>query len=208
LEDEVSRPLSTKRYDQAYFDGWYRRSELAIGSRVALARSVALAVAATESILARPLRSVLDVGCGEGRWQPVLQRIRPKASYLGIDSSEYAVGRYGGRRNLRLGSYEGLEEHRFDRPFDLVVCSDVIHYLTPEQIGKGLPELVDLAGGVALLEVFTEEDEVEGDMVGYHARSPAWYKRIFRKAGLRPIGLQMYVHEEVGEVLEAMDLPG
>ena len=204
----MSERSSPKQYDRAYFDGWYRRSELAIGSRPALARSVALAVAATESILARPLRSVLDVGCGEGRWQPALQAIRPRASYLGIDSSEYAIGRYGGRRNLRLGSFEGLEEHRFDRPFDLIVCSDVLHYLTPAQIGKGLPELVDLTGGVALLEVFTEDDEVEGDMVGYHARSPAWYRKTFRKAGLQSIGLQMYVHEEVAATLEAMDLPG
>jgi hypothetical protein len=101
-----------------------------------------------------------------------------------------------------------LEEHRFDRPFDLIVCSDVLHYLTPAQIGKGLPELVDLTGGVALLEVFTEEDEVEGDMVGYHARSPAWYRKTFRKAGLQSIGLQMYVHVEVAATLEAMDLPG
>jgi len=198
---------SFKRYDRAYFDGWYRRSELAIGSRAALRRSVALVVAATESILARPIRSVLDVGCGEGRWQPALHRIRPNASYLGIDSSEYAIRRYGGRRNLRLGSFEGLDEHRFERPFDLIVCSDVLHYLSPDQIGKGLPELVDLAGGVALLEVFTSKDEVEGDLDGFHARSPAWYRKIFRKAGLEPIGLQMYVHKEVAVALEAMDLP-
>jgi SAM-dependent methyltransferase len=204
----MSEKSSPKKYDRAYFDSWYRRSELAIGSRAALAKGVALAVAATESILARPLRSVLDVGCGEGRWQPALQAIRPRASYLGIDSSEYAIGRYGGRRNLRIGSFEGLEEHRFDRPFDLIVCSDVLHYLTPAQIAKGLPELVDLTGGVALLEVFTEEDEVEGDMVGYHARSSAWYRKTFRKAGLQSIGLQMYVHVEVAATLEAMDLPG
>jgi SAM-dependent methyltransferase len=197
-----------KRYDREYFDGWYRRSELAIGSRAALSRTVALAVAVTESILDRPLRSVLDVGCGEGRWQPALHAIRPKVSYRGIDSSEYAIRRFGARRNLSLGSFGELDEHRFDRPFDLIVCSDVLHYRAPGEIRRGLPELVDLTGGVALLEVFTSKDEIEGDLEGFHARSPAWYWRLFREAGLRPIGLQMYVHEELACTLEAMDLPG
>ena len=38
-----------------------------------LRRLVALAVAAAESILNRPIETVLDIGCGEGRWQPILQ---------------------------------------------------------------------------------------------------------------------------------------
>jgi SAM-dependent methyltransferase len=196
-----------KRYDKDYFDAWYRGPGQAVGSAAALRRNVALAVAVTESVLARPLRSVLDVGCGEGRWQPVLRKLRPNATYLGIDSSEYAVERYGRRRNLRLGSFEELELHVFDQPFDLVVCSDVLHYLTPEQIRQGLPRLVDLTGGAALLEVFTSADEIEGDDLQFFRRAPAWYLDVFRRAGLRPVGLQMYVPEEVAEVLDAMDLP-
>lgn len=202
----IDRPES-KQYDRAYFDGWYRNSELAVGSRAALKRNVALSVTVAESVLARPLRSVLDVGCGEGRWQPVLRRLRPKAAYLGIDPSEYAVERFGARRNLRRGSFEELELHDFDRPFDLVVCSDVLHYLTPDQIRVGLPALVDRTGGVALLEVFTSADEIEGDDLDFFRRPPEWYHEIFRSVGLRPVGLQLYVPEEVAEVLDAMDLP-
>jgi len=196
-----------KRYDKDYFDAWYRGPAQAVGSAAALRRNVALAVAVTESVLARPLRSVLDIGCGEGRWQPVLHRLRPKATYLGIDSSEYAVERFGRRRNLRLGSFEELGFHVFDRPFDLVVCSDVLHYLTPTQIREGLPWLVELTGGAALLEVFTSADEIEGDEHEFFRRAPAWYLDLFGSVGLRPIGLQMYVPEEVAEVLDAMDLP-
>jgi SAM-dependent methyltransferase len=168
---------------------------------------VALAVAVTESVLARPLRSVLDVGCGEGRWQPVVRRLRPHASYLGIDSSDYAVERFGGRRNLRLGTFEDLHLHRFERPFDLVVCSDVLHYLTEDEIEAGIPTIAELTQGVALLDTFTTADEIVGDEAGFHWRRPEWYRRVFESAGLRPIGLQMYVPEEVAEVLEAMDLP-
>jgi SAM-dependent methyltransferase len=196
-----------KRYDRDYFDVWYRGPGQSVGSRAALERNVALAVGVAESVLARPLRSVLDVGCGEGRWQPVLHRLRPKASYLGIDSSEYAVERYGKRRNLRLGTFEELDLHVFDQPFDLVLCSDVLHYLTPEQIRRGLPALVERMGGPALLEVFTSADEIEGDDVEFFRRSPDWYLQLFGSAGLRPLGLQMYVPDEVAEVLDALDLP-
>ena len=148
------------------------------------------------------------MGCGEGRWQPVLRRLRPRAVYLGIDSSEYAVERFGGHRSLRLGTFEELHLHVFDRPFDLVVCSDVLHYLTPKQIWSGLDALVENIGGVAFLRVLTTADEIEGDEVGFYRRSPSWYRETFRKAELRPIGLQMYVPDEVARELEAMELGG
>ena len=198
--------MSAKRYDRAYFDRWYRGAGAPVGSKAALRRNVALAVAVSESILGRPIRSVLDVGCGEGRWQPEIRALRPNAVYLGIDASEYAVERFGARRNLRLGRFDELQLHVFDRPFDLVVCSDVLHYVESEALITGMDALADLVGGAALIEVFTNEDEIEGDEVGFHRRPAVWYRRVFEGAGLVPIGLQMYVHEEVAEALDAMDL--
>lgn len=195
-----------KRYDRAYFDRWYRGAD-ALGDPGILARHVALAVAAAESILNRALTSVLDVGCGEGRWQPVLHQLRPGASYLGVDPSPYAVERYGGDRNLVSGSFRSLESLAFDEPFDLVVCADVLHYLDDREIMEGLDTLVDLTGGVALIEVFTVEDDPEGDREGFHPRPAAWYRRLFQAAGLVPIGLQMYVHRETAGILDALDAP-
>src|SRR6476659_10115807 len=95
----------TKHYDRDYFERWYRDPALkreAIGGAARLARKVALAVATAEYWLERPLRSVLDVGCGEGAWQPAVRKLRPKASYIGFDSSAYAIERFGRRRNLHL----------------------------------------------------------------------------------------------------------
>src|SRR4249919_1723306 len=84
-----------KQYDQAYFDRWYR--EGGIGDRARLARKVALAVATAEYHLERPIRTVLDVGAGEAAWRAPLLKLRPGLRYLGFDSSEYAVRRYGRR---------------------------------------------------------------------------------------------------------------
>ena len=195
-----------KRYDRAYFERWYRGDDSGVGAPEDLERNVALAVAVAESVLACPIESVLDVGCGEGRWQPVLSRLRPEATYLGIDPSEYAIERFGAERNLRPGSFEELRYHVFDEPFDLVVCSDVLHYLDDDAIRAGLPALVERCGGVALLETFTAEDDPEGDRVDFRLRSAAWYRTTFAEFGLVPLGLQLYVPEDVAEDLDALDL--
>jgi SAM-dependent methyltransferase len=86
----------TKQYDRAYFDTWYRRR--GIGDARRLGRKVALAVATAEYHLERPIRTVLDIGCGEGAWRAPLLRLRPSIRYLGFDSSDYAVARYGRAR--------------------------------------------------------------------------------------------------------------
>jgi predicted TPR repeat methyltransferase len=169
---------------------------------------VALSVAVAESILDRPVETVLDVGCGEGRWQPVLHRLRPDAVYLGLDSSPYVVERFGSERNLMRGSFGDLDLHAFDDPFDLVVCADVLHYLGDEEILAGIDTLADLVGGAAVVEVFTSDDPAHGDREGFHLRPPEWYRRVFRGAGLVAVGLQHYVHRETAELLEAMDHPG
>lgn len=200
--------MTSKRYDKAYFDTWYRGLDPPVGTEADLERAVALAVAAAESVLARPLESVLDVGCGEGRWQPVLMALRPDIAYLGIDSSEYAVQRFGESRNIRHGRFGELAFHVFDEPFDLVVCSDVLHYLDEAEIRQGIDALADRTGGVAVIDIFTEEDDPEGDRVDFRLRPAAWYRGVLGDAGLVAIGLQMYVHEEVAELLEALDRPG
>ena len=55
-----------KIYDRAYFDKWYRDEKHRVGSRDALKRKVAFAVAMAEFYLGREIRNVLDAGCGEG----------------------------------------------------------------------------------------------------------------------------------------------
>ena len=99
----------TKTYDRAYFDRWYRNG--GIGGAARLARKVALAVATAEYHLERPIRSVIDIGCGEGAWRAQLLKLRPRLDYIGFDSSDYAVGRYGRSRNLHFARFAGRAGH-------------------------------------------------------------------------------------------------
>ena len=194
-----------KRYDRAYFDRWYR--ERRIGSPADLARVVALAIAITEQVLGRPLRSVLDVGAGEGRWQPILHRLRPRARYAGVDSSAWAIERWGLRRNLRLGSIDTLDELGLDGPFDLVVASDILHYLPTPVLHSGIAQVVSLLGGVAFLPTFTAHDEIDGDRAHFQRRSAAVYRRVFTNAGLIPLGMYAWTLKARQRDLAKLELP-
>ena len=188
-----SAPASKKVYDRGYFEKWYRDPRHAISSRKALERKVALTVAVAEYYLARPLVNVLDVGCGEAVWRAPLRRLRPGVEYLGLESSEYAVLRYGRSRNVRPATFGQLGELRFERAFDLIVCSDVLHYVATPELRRGLRGIVDMLDGVAFLELFTAADAPDGDKQGFIARSPAWYRQTFAQAGLMACGTHCYI---------------
>jgi SAM-dependent methyltransferase len=182
-----------KRYDRAYFDKWYRDPRHRVSTPAALARKVTMVVAIAEYQLARPIRSVLDVGCGEAGWRRVLGRLRPGATYLGVDASAYVVARYGRSRNIRLGTFGALDALGLTRPFDLIVCADVLQYVPTADLARGLAQLRALLGGVAYVEAYTVDDELEGDRRAWHDRSAGHYRRLFRQAGLTPLGHHCYV---------------
>ena len=199
----------TKIYDREYFDKWYRHARHAVSSQQELERKVALTVAVAEYYLGRPVRSVLDVGCGEGVWRAPLRKLRPGISYMGLDSSEYAVARYGRARNLRLATFGQLAELRFDSTFDLIVCTDVLHYVRSPELKRGLRGIVEMLDGVAFLELFTALDAPDGDKHGFIARSPGWYRAVFREAGLMACGTHCYIGPRLKGSVAALEIfPG
>lgn len=189
----VGRGNVGKTYDHAYFDRWYRDPRHAVISPRILERKVALALAAAEYYLGHRVRNVLDVGCGEGAWRRPLRNLRPQIEYLGLDSSEYAISRYGRSRNLRLADFGQLGELRFDAMFDLIVCSDVLHYVPAPELKRGLRGIAEMLCGVAFMELFTSRDAPDGDKQGFIARSPRWYLTTFAQAGLNACGSHCYL---------------
>lgn len=183
-----------KRYDRDYFDRWYRDRKHRVRDRGELRRKASLAVAAAEHVLRRGVRSALDVGCGEARWRAELLSIRPAIRYLGVESSDYALARFGRSRNIRHGSF-GTLCTLGDRRFDLVICTDVLHYLTDAEIDQGLPAFVALVGGVAYIDAAVREDEPEGDLDGWHDRPASWYRKRLGAAGLVECGLGVWAPE-------------
>ena len=163
-----------------------------------------MVAAVTEYFLGRKLRSVLDVGAGEGVWGVELRRLHPKLRYVGVDSSDYVVEQFGRERNIVHGSFESLPSLRLDSDFDLVVCADMLQYVSTPVLKRGIRHLARRLVGVAYLEAFTEADEMEGDLEGWHPRTRSQYRRIFADAGLVGCGLHCYLTPELAE--RAVDL--
>ncbi|HEX5326212.1 MAG TPA: hypothetical protein VFW75_06055, partial [Acetobacteraceae bacterium] len=98
-----------------------------------------------------------------------------------------------------------LEYLRFDTRFDLIVCTDVLHYLKPAEIRAGLGGIVDMLEGIAFLEVFTRADDPAGDLTGFVARTPQWYLREFQQAGLLPCGSHGYLGPRLERHVAALE---
>ena len=104
-------------------------------------------------------------------------------------------------------------ELRFDDPFDLVVCSDVLHYVPTREVLRGLSCLDELVGGVAYLDFLTADDDletgIEGDTAGFRMRRAAWYRRKLRATGLVECGLGFWAAPELAPQLTALErMPG
>jgi 2-polyprenyl-3-methyl-5-hydroxy-6-metoxy-1,4-benzoquinol methylase len=186
-----------KAYDEAYFTKWYRDPRTRVHTPDSVRRKVRMVLGVAEYFLGRELRTVLDVGAGEGTWGVELRRLRPGLRYLGIDPSEYVVARHGSRRNIKLGSFEKLHTMNLGRGYDLVVCADVLQYIPDAELKRGARHIAGLINGVAFLESYTTGDDMEGDLEGWHPRSKSKYRRIFADAGLVACGLHCYLTRDL-----------
>ena len=192
-------------YDRRYFDKWYRHPRHRVKSRQDMRRQLGFIVATAEYLLDRPVSSVLDVGCGEGNWSTVLKELRPRAKYVGVDGSEYAIKRFGARRNLRLGTLGTIGSVGLKGPFDLILCLGVLNYVTGEELQRGLRQLRELAGGMAYLEIFTRADDATGDFRRTAAQWPSWYRTKIRRAGFVPLGLHCFLPKDLASHAAALE---
>ena len=194
-----------KSYDRAYFDRWYRDPRRRVATPADVGRKARLVVGVAEALLQRPVRSALDIGCGEGAWRQALRLLRPGLRYVGLDSSAYVVSRYGRARGIRYGTFGSMPAADLEGPFDLVICCDVLQYVQTPELSRGLEVVAGLLDGVAYLEAYTTADDVIGDRSGWYHRQPAFYRRAFGRAGLTGVGMHCWVGEHLRGATAALE---
>ena len=93
-----------------------------------------------------------------------------------------------GARRFLVARFADFASLRPCAPVDLLVCSDVLHYLDTRELDRGLPGLAALCGGIAFLETFTREDEIEGDHHDFHRRPARFYRQRLQALGFTALG--------------------
>lgn len=172
------------RFDRAYYQRFYLDPRTAVTSRAEMRARARLISAFTEHI-GLPVRRVLDAGCGVGLLRTPLLRGLPKAQYVGLETSEYLCQRYGWVQG-------SLTDWRTSQPFDLVVCYDVLQYLTDREAARAITNLARLCRGVLYMTALTRGDwqrncdqsRTDRDV---HLRTADWYRQRLKRA-FRPIG--------------------
>ena len=163
-----------ERFDAAFYRRFYLDPGTRVVTRAEIARRADL-IGAFARHGEFPVRRILDVGCGLGLMREALLRQFPRASYTGLEVSEYLCRRYGWEQ----GSAASFSSRR---PFDLVVCYDVLQYLATREAAAALRNLARLCRGVLHFGVLATEDwehycdrtSTDRDV---HLRPGAWYRR-------------------------------
>ena len=163
---------------QAFDAGFYRRFYLNPRTRVVTAAEMARRADLVAAFVRQgelPVRSILDVGCGLGLMRKQLQRHFPKARYTGLEVSQYLCDKYGWIQ-ASIATFDS------PRPFDLVICYDVMQYLEARPAAAALRNLARLCVGVLHFGALTQEDwdlycDKRRTDRNVHVRPAGWYRR-------------------------------
>jgi hypothetical protein len=74
-----------------------------------------------------------------------------------------------------------------------------------KELSRGLPHLARLVGGVAFLEVQTLDDSFTGDRKNWIPRTARRYRVLFRRAGLVPCGLHLWLGPQAASISSALE---
>ncbi len=171
-------------FDRAYYERYYYDTRTAVTTRAEM-RARARLIAAYADHVGCPVRRIADIGCGTGMLRATLLRALPRASYTGVERSAYLCKRYG----WRPGS---VDTFRSARPFDLVICYDVLQYLDERAATRAIANLARLCRGVLYFGVLTRGDwlrncDRERTDSAVLLRDAEWYRarlaKHFRQAG-------------------------
>ena len=162
------------RFNKDYYDRYYRASQAPDDPEGAITRLGAF-VTGYLGHMGLQVRRVLDMGCGMGHWRRVIADSFPRASYTGVEYSQYLC--------QELGWIHGsVLDFSAPQPFDLVICQGVLQYLNARQARKAIQNLADLSRGALYLEVLTirdwedncDKEETDGQV---YQRAGAWYRQ-------------------------------
>ncbi len=164
----------TEQFDRAYYQRFYFDRRTAVTNRAEMNARGRL-IAAMAEHLGLAVRSILDAGCGVGLLRAPLKRSLRRASYTGLEVSQYLCRRHG-------WIHGGIQDFTRKATYDLVICYDVLQYLDATQTRRALKNLARVCRGLLYFGVLTREDWEENcdqsrTDPAVSLRGGAWYRR-------------------------------
>jgi SAM-dependent methyltransferase len=175
----VSGKRIRAQFDRAFFARYYDAASTAVISGDEVAQRARF-VLAYLTHLQVDVRTVLDAGCGTGLWKRALLGLDRDIQYTGLDTSEYLCRKYG-------WILSSIPDFRSRRKFDLVVCQDVMQYLSNDEVERGIDVLARVCRGALYFDVPTRDDirdkllDMRKTDRNIHVRSAAWYRTRLNK---------------------------
>lgn len=164
-------------FDREYYRRYYYDPRTAVASRHEMQARATL-IAAVTLHAGLPVRRILEAGAGIGLLRTPLRRLLPRAQYTALEVSTYLCRRYGWTR-------AAVETFRARRPYDLVICYDVLQYLEGAAAARALAQFARLCRGVLYFSALTRRDyadncDRERTDAAVHLRSARWYRTRLR----------------------------
>ncbi|MEM7216845.1 MAG: class I SAM-dependent methyltransferase [Pseudomonadota bacterium] len=160
-------------FDQDYYDRFYENPRTCAVDEAEAERQAAF-IAAYLSYLEVPVQRIADIGCGLGRVLRALGARYPQAKTTGVEYSSYVCERHGWTQG-------SVVDFQSAKPFDLVVCNDVIAYLDDRSCARAINNLSRLTRSALFLGVLTKEDwrlcDTERTDDQQYLRPKAWYAK-------------------------------
>lgn len=181
---KLPKKPAAERFDAEYYRRFYEDGRTAVSAQFEF-HARARFIAAYTVYAGLPVRRILDAGCGMGQLRAPLLGALPRASYTGLEVSAYLARRFG-------WEHGPITTYKSAKPFDLVVCYDVLQYLDAGEATRAIANLAKLCRGVLYFSALTTEDwhdncdqsRTDADV---HLRSGDWYRerltRHFIQAG-------------------------
>jgi len=189
-------------FDEAYYQRFYHDPRTAVTSRAEMRDRAAL-IAACVRYVGLPVRRILDAGCGVGLLRAPLLRRLPGARYVGLEVSEYLCRRYGWRQGT-------LQTLPMRERYELVICYDVMQYLSGADARKAIAKLAQVCRGALYFGALTRGDwehncdQLRTDRIP-GLRTAAWYRRELSRS-FTPLGCGMWLRR--GTPVTCWDLDG
>jgi SAM-dependent methyltransferase len=190
-------------FGAAFFRRFYFNPATRVTSAAEMRDRAALILAALRHARI-PVRRILDAGCGVGLLRRPFASLAPRVAYTGLEDSDYLCKRYGWTRG-------SMVDFKARAPFDLVVCYDVLQYLSDRDAVRALANLYRLSRAAVYFSALTREDWLENCDRGrtdrsVHLRTGAWYARRLRR-NFRYLGFGLWIRKDVTAMLWELESP-